>query len=57
MKRVAATAGLDLQISHNPQASALRRAWIQAARAWKISEEEFQKIIAEVKKVAAQVEE
>lgn len=46
MKRVAATAGLDLQISHNPQASALRRAWIQAARAWKISEEEFTRRVA-----------
>lgn len=46
LKRVAATAGLDLQISHNPDASTLRRAWTQAARAWKISEEEFTRRVA-----------
>ena len=41
LTQVAAAANLKLDIPPNPDFATVRRGWVQAARAWKISEEEF----------------
>ncbi len=46
LRKVAAKAGLELQIPTNPDFPSLRRGWVQAARAWRISEEEFARRVA-----------